>query len=60
MYHPDTLLQIAHRREAELVREAQDCGLPQAGSGRARFSAAGAVIVLAITVLFAAARLFIG
>ena len=29
MYHPDAFLTIAHTREAELVREAQACGLPK-------------------------------
>ena len=34
MYHPDALLKIAHDREAELVREAQACGLPKAEADR--------------------------
>ncbi len=30
MYHPDMMLNIAHQREAELIREAELCGVPQA------------------------------
>ena len=29
MYHPDAMMKVAHTREAELVREAQRCGVPQ-------------------------------
>jgi hypothetical protein len=30
MYHPDMMMNIAHKREAELVREAELCGVPKA------------------------------
>ncbi|MGH2524356.1 MAG: hypothetical protein ACRDH2_17755 [Anaerolineales bacterium] len=34
MYHPDAMMKIAHTREAELVREAQRCGVPQKADAR--------------------------
>ena len=34
MYHPNAMLKIAHDREAELVREAEICGMPKAEPGR--------------------------
>jgi hypothetical protein len=34
MYHPHTLLKLAHVREAELVREARRCGMPAADTDR--------------------------
>jgi hypothetical protein len=36
MYHPDTMLYIAHRREAELIREAEACGIPRRAEGDRR------------------------
>ena len=59
MYHPDALLQIAHRREAELVREAQDCGIPQADPDRNPFPVTSAVVVVTVAILIAVARMFI-
>jgi hypothetical protein len=29
MYQPEMMLNIAHKREAELIREAELCGVPQ-------------------------------
>ena len=34
MYHPNALLKIGHDREAELVREAQACGMPKTQADR--------------------------
>lgn len=36
MYHPEMMLNIAHKREAELVRDAELCGVPKAGGDRSR------------------------
>ena len=30
MYQPEMMLNIAHKREAELIRDAELCGVPQA------------------------------
>ncbi len=38
MYHPDAMLKVAHTREAELVREAEMCGVPKAEPDRLRLS----------------------
>jgi len=39
MYHPTAMMTVAHTREAELLKEAQGCGLPQDGDmPRARLS----------------------
>jgi len=34
MYHPNALLKIGHDREAELVRDAQACGMPKPQTDR--------------------------
>src|SRR5713226_4104632 len=46
MYHPDMMLNIAHQREAELVREAVMCGVPKAEHGRQKLS--GPVVAMAL------------
>jgi hypothetical protein len=57
MYHPDSMLKIAHDREAYLVREAQICGVPKADRQRRPFSVNAAVLVLCVTILLTAAWL---
>ncbi len=47
MYHPDALLKIGHDREAELVREAQACGMPKAEADRPWASPRRLVLALA-------------
>ena len=33
MFHPDALLKIGHDREAELIRDAEACDVPQSSKG---------------------------
>jgi len=47
MYHPDALLKIGHDREAELVREAQACGMPKAQTDRPGIASRRLVLALA-------------
>ena len=47
MYHPDMMLNMAHEREAELVREAQMCGVPKAEHDRHKPS--GLVVAMALS-----------
>lgn len=47
MYHPDALLKIGHDREAELVREAQACGMPKAEADRPWVASRRLVLALA-------------
>ncbi|MGQ0604426.1 MAG: hypothetical protein ACT4QE_22325 [Anaerolineales bacterium] len=55
MYHPDHMLRIAHDREAELVREAEVCGVPQRAKGHSRLFGwiltAGAIAILILLPL---------
>lgn len=55
MYHPDHMLRIGHDREAELVREAQACGVGQRAAGQnrlfGRILAAGLGLMTLGTVL---------
>ncbi len=59
MYYPDAMLKVAHTREAELVRDAEMCGVPQAEHDRQKLSgpvlamALGCVIPLALLVAWA-------
>ena len=46
MYHPDMMLNIAHKREAELVRDAIMCGVPKAEHDRLKLS--GPVVAMAL------------
>lgn len=47
MYHPDAMLKIGHDREAELVREAQACGMSKAQADRPRIASRRLVLTLA-------------
>lgn len=55
MYHPDAMLRIGHDREAELVREAQACGVGQRADGQnrlfGRILAAGLIAILILLPL---------
>ncbi len=51
MYHPDMMLNIGHKREAELVRDAEMCGVPKAEPQHQKLS--GSVLaVCCVTLLF--------
>lgn len=52
MYHPDAMLKVAHDREAELVREAEICGMPKAEPGRPWLS--GRMLAIALTLAIVA------
>ena len=65
MYHPDAFLTIAHTREAELVREAQACGLPKKVEAKVETATAwlprhALAVALALVVLGAVLVLLIG
>ena len=61
MYHPDAMLKIAHDREAELVREAEICGIPKkAEAGNPRMLKRVLVIAVALVTLAAVLELLIG
>ena len=63
MYHPDAFLTIAHTREAELVREAQACGLPQRVEAKAESAwlpRQTLAVALALVVLAGVLVLLIG
>ena len=49
MYHPDSMLRIAHEREGELIRDAQLCDMPK--SNGATDWATLAPILVALTIL---------
>ena len=57
MYHPDAMLKIAHDREAELVREAEMCGVPKAEPDRLRLSKP--MILLALCCILPVALLIV-
>jgi len=59
MFHPNHLLQIAHTRERELVKEAEACGLPKAEAESPRLSKQILAIALGITTLATLLRLVI-
>ncbi|MGQ0603379.1 MAG: hypothetical protein ACT4QE_16980 [Anaerolineales bacterium] len=59
MYHPDAMLTVAHTREAELIREAEACGIPQA-EGRAPNLTRLMLIVTALAILATAFWVFVG
>jgi hypothetical protein len=59
MYHPNTMLKIAHEREEYLVREAQLCGIPKAGHPHRPLPVRAATIVLIVTMLLALAKVLI-
>jgi hypothetical protein len=60
MYHPDSMLKIAHNREAELVREAQICGVPQAEARPGTIRLELGLIVIAGTIFAMAVSLIVG
>ena len=60
MYHPDAMLKIAHDREAELVREAEICGMPKAEPGRPWLSGRVLAIAASFVALATVLRLLIG
>ena len=61
MYHPDTMLYIAHRREAELIREAEACGIPRrAEAGRRTQSKRVLSIAITLVTLIVALSQLIG
>jgi hypothetical protein len=58
MYHPEAMLTVAHRREEELVREAQTCGVPQEPDAqRPRWGRVVIGLLLAVLVALASVRL---
>ncbi|MGQ0600403.1 MAG: hypothetical protein ACT4QE_01750 [Anaerolineales bacterium] len=59
MYHPDAMLTVAHTREAELIREAEACGVPQA-EGRTLWLTGSMLIVTALAILATAFWVFAG
>ena len=60
MYHPDHMLQIAHTRERELVKEAEACGLPKADAPRPWMSGRVLAIAWAVASLVIVLRLVAG
>ena len=58
MYNTDAILRYAHDREAELVREAQICGVPQVEPKGWSLNLAAPMLVLCVTILLAVAKLF--
>jgi hypothetical protein len=59
MYHPTSLLRIAHDREAELIREAQFCGVPQVEPKDLTFAAKVLPAVIGVTILVAVLTLLV-
>ena len=61
MYHPNAMLKIAHDREAELVREAEACGIPKKTDGNKPWlSRRMLVMVFFATMLATTLRVFLG
>jgi hypothetical protein len=59
MYHPDSYLRIAHDREAELIRDAQNCEVGKAGPSGATFIARWLPLVLVVTMFAATLRFLV-
>lgn len=60
MFHPDALLTVAHTREAELIREAEACGVPQTEVRAVALSRRTLAFVTGLAILAIAFWLLIG